>query len=48
LYLLLYVDGILIYGKSHYALDEVKAMLKSEFEMKHLGAAKRLSRMHLS
>jgi len=40
-YLLLYVDDILIAGKSRSAIDATKAMLKSEFEMKDLGAARR-------
>ena len=41
-YMLLYVDDILIDGKSHYLIDKIKAMLRSQFEMKDLGAAKRL------
>ena len=45
--MLLYVDDILIAGKSRSAVDEVKAMLKSEFEMKDLGAAKRLLGMDI-
>lgn len=47
MYILLYVDDILIAGKSHSAIDEVKAMLKSEFEMKDLGAAKRVLGMDI-
>jgi hypothetical protein len=46
-YILLYVDDILIAGKSRSAIDDVKAMLKSEFEMKDLGAAKRLLGMDI-
>jgi hypothetical protein len=47
MYMWLYVDDILIVGKSHYAIDETKVMLKSEFEMKHLGAAKSLLGMDI-
>ena len=45
--MLIHVDDILIAGKSHSAIDEVKAMLKSEFEMKDLGAAKRVLGMDI-
>ena len=45
--MLLYVDDILIAGKSRSAIDETKAMLKSEFEMKDLGAARRLLGMDI-
>lgn len=45
--MLLHVDDIIIAGKSRPAIDEVKAMLKSEFEMKDLGAAKRLLGMDI-
>jgi hypothetical protein len=48
MYMLLYVDDILIAGKCHSAIDETKAMLKSEFEMKDLGAAKRSLGMDIS
>jgi hypothetical protein len=47
MYMLLYVDDILIAGKSGSAIDETKAMLKSEFEMKDLGAARRLLGMDI-
>jgi hypothetical protein len=47
MYMLLYVDDILIAGKSRSAIDETKAMLKSEFEMKDLGATKRLFGMDI-
>ena len=46
--MLRYVDDILIAGKCHSAIDETKAMLKSEFEMKDLGAAKRPLGMDIS
>ena len=45
--MLLYVDDILIAGKSHFAIEKIKAMLRSEFEMKDLGAAKRLLGMDI-
>lgn len=45
--MLLYVDDILTAGKSKFAIDETKAMLKSEFEMKDSCAAKRLSGMDI-
>jgi hypothetical protein len=45
--MLLYVDDILIAGKSKSTIAETKAMLKSEFEMKDLGAAKRLLGMDI-
>ena len=45
--MLLYVDDILIPGKSRSAIAETKAMLKSEFQIKDLGAAKRLLGMHI-
>jgi hypothetical protein len=48
MYMLRYVDDILIAGKCHSAIDETKAMLKSEFEMKDLGAAKRPLGMDIS
>ena len=46
-YLLLYVDDILIARKSRSAIDATKAMLKSEFEMKDLGAVRRLLGMDI-
>jgi hypothetical protein len=46
-FMLLYVDDILIVGKSKSAVDETKVMLKSEFEMKDLGATKRLLGMDI-
>lgn len=46
-YMLLYVDDILIAGKSRSAIDETNAMLKSEFEMKDLGAARRFLGMDI-
>jgi ATP-binding cassette subfamily B (MDR/TAP) protein 1 len=45
--MLLYVDDILIAGKSKSTIAETKAMLKSEFEMKDLSAAKRLLGMDI-
>ena len=40
-FLLLYVDGILIAIKKNDEIEFVKAELNSEFEMKDLGGAKR-------
>lgn len=42
LYLLLYVDDILIIGKFRKEIDLLKAQLSSVFEMKDLGSAKRI------
>jgi hypothetical protein len=47
MYMLLYVVDILIDRKSHSVFEETKAMLKSEFEMKDLGAARRLLGMNI-
>lgn len=38
---LLYMDGILIAGKNKKKIESLKADLKSEFEMKDMGATKR-------
>ena len=45
--MLLYVDNILIARKRHLVIEKIKAMLRSEFEMKDLGAAKRLLGMDI-
>ena len=42
LYLLLYVDDILIVGKSRREISNLKLILSSEFDMKDLGQAKRI------
>jgi hypothetical protein len=42
IYLLLYVDGMLIAAKSKIDIVNLKAQLSSEFEMKDLGAAKKI------
>ena len=42
IYLLLYVDDILIASKSRPAIDKLKKDLSSEFEMKDLGEAKKV------
>ena len=42
IYLLLYVDDMLIASKSRYAIDKLKKDLSSEFEMKDLGEAKKV------
>jgi hypothetical protein len=47
MYMLLYVDDILIAGKTRSTINETKVMLKSEFKMKDLGAARRLLGMDI-
>ena len=42
IYLLLYVDDMLIAAKSQVEIDRLKAQLSKEFEMKDLGEAKKL------
>ena len=42
IYLLLYVDDILIFGSDRLKIDELKEQLKQEFEMKDLGKAKKI------
>ncbi|RVW25193.1 Retrovirus-related Pol polyprotein from transposon TNT 1-94 [Vitis vinifera] len=46
-YLLLYVDGMLVACKEKRHLDQVKEMLKVEFEMKDLGSTKRILGMEI-
>nr|GEU40920.1 retrotransposon protein, putative, Ty1-copia subclass [Tanacetum cinerariifolium] len=41
-YLLLYVDDMLIAAKNMTMINDLKALLKSKFEMKDLGAAKKM------
>ena len=41
IYLLLYVDDMLIASKSRSAIDKLKKDLSFEFEMKDLGEAKK-------
>ena len=47
LYLLLYVDDMLIATKSKEEIRTVKAQLNNEFEMKDLGAAKKILGMEI-
>ena len=42
IYLLLYIDDMLIAASSKAEIDNLKALLSSEFEMKDLGAAKKI------
>lgn len=42
IYLLLYVDDMLLASKDKHKIKELKNQLKSKFEMKELGAAKRI------
>jgi len=45
IYLLLYVDDMLITSKSRSAIDKLKKDLSSKFEMKDLGEAKKVQSM---
>ena len=47
IYLLLYVDDILITAKDLTEIHNLKTQLKSEFEMKDLGAAKKILGMEI-
>ena len=47
LYLLLYVDDILIEAKSKDEIRTVKVQLNNEFEMKDLGVAKKILGMEI-
>ena len=47
LYLLLYVDDLLIVAKSKEEIRTVKVQLNNEFEMKDLGAAKKIHGMEI-
>ncbi|KAA0040136.1 retrovirus-related Pol polyprotein from transposon TNT 1-94 [Cucumis melo var. makuwa] len=48
IYLLLYVDDMLLAGKNLTKLNEIKEQLKNEFEMKDLGSAKRILGMEIT
>jgi hypothetical protein len=48
IYLLLYVDDMLIVVKSKIDIANLKAQLSSEFEMKDLGAAKKILGMEIT
>jgi len=47
IYLLLYIDDILIASKSRSAIDKLKKNSSSEFEMKDLGEAKKVLDMEI-
>jgi len=47
IYLLLYVDGMLIASKNRSAIDKLKKDLSSEFDMKDLGEAKKVLSMEI-
>ena len=47
-YLLLYVDDILIASRNKRYVDELKVLLSSEFEMKDLGEAKKILGMEIT
>ena len=48
IYLLLYVDDMLIAAKGKKAITTLKAQLSSEFEMKDLAAAKKILGMEIT
>ena len=45
--MLLYVDDMLIIGKDMAEINELRATLKNEFEMKDLGATKKIHGMEI-
>ena len=47
MYLLLYVDDMLIAAKAKENIRTVKAQANNEFEMKDLGASKKILRMEI-
>ena len=47
LYLLLYVDDMLIASKSKVEIDKLKAQLSAEFDMKDLGEARKILGMEI-
>ena len=48
IYLLLYVDDMLIASRSHTEIEKLKTQLNREFEMKDLGKAKKILGMEIS
>ena len=48
IYLLLYVDDMLIASRSHTEIEKLKTQLNREFEMKDLGEAKKILGMEIS
>ena len=48
LYLFLYVDDMLVIAKDIFEVKKVKKMLKGKFEMKDLGAAKKILGMEIT
>jgi hypothetical protein len=48
IYLLLYVDDMLIAAKSRKEITTLKKLLSSEFDMKDLGAAKKILGMEMT
>jgi ATP-binding cassette subfamily B (MDR/TAP) protein 1 len=47
IYLLLYVDDVLIASKIKVEINRLKAQLRNEFEMKYLGEAKKIFGMEI-
>ena len=48
IYLFLYIDDMLIAAKHMYEVDKLKSQLKQEFEMKDLGATKKILGMKIT
>ena len=48
IYLLLYIDDMLIAAKRHVEIDRLKTQLSKEFEMKDFGEAKKILGMEIS
>src|SRR6185437_9389286 len=48
IYLLLYVDGMLIAAKSRKEITTIKKLLSSEFDMKDLGVTKKILDMEIT
>lgn len=42
IYLLLYIDDMLLASKDREVIDDLKLLLNSEFDMKNLGKAKKI------
>ena len=47
IYLVLYVDDMLIAAKKKYDIQKLKGLLSAEFEMKDLGAARKILGMEI-
>lgn len=47
IYLFLYMDGMLIAHENKYTINDLKSLLKSVFDMKDLGTAKKILEMEI-